>query len=94
MVRLLWLLFGMAGLGMFICYIILFVKQLQAKAFVWAVVTVVTLGLGGVVWGWMNLNKHKLRPVMFTWAVLFPLYFSLLSYLMLTGRLALVPPPQ
>ena len=68
---------AIAGLGAFICCIIVLIKQFQNAGVVHGIIGIVTCGIWTFIWGWMNSGKLNLRNLMLAWTVLWILSFAL-----------------
>jgi hypothetical protein len=59
-----------AGLGSFICFIIVLIKQFQNAGVVHGIIGIITCGIWTFIWGWMNAGRLNLRNIMMIWTVL------------------------
>ena len=66
-----------AGLGSFICFIIVLIKQFQNAGVVHGIIGIVTCGIWTFIWGWLNAGKLNLRNIMLIWTVLWILAIAL-----------------
>jgi hypothetical protein len=61
---------SLVGLGSFVCWIMVLIKQFQSGSVVHGIIGIVTCGLWTFIWGWMNAGKLALKNLMLIWTVL------------------------
>jgi hypothetical protein len=85
---------SIAGLGLFVCQIIVVIKMAQTEGALKAVLGFFC-GLYAYIWGWMNSNKLNLRMIMLIWTasiVLFAVFYALIfASLAASGALETLP---
>ena len=65
-----WILAMLAGLGSFICFIMVLIKQFQDAGAVHGIIGIVTCGIWTFIWGWMNATRLNIKNLMLAWTVL------------------------
>ncbi|HEX5732885.1 MAG TPA: hypothetical protein VF131_08625 [Blastocatellia bacterium] len=65
------------GLGAFIIFIMVLIKQFQNAGPVHGIIGIITCGIWTFIWGWMNASKLGIKNLMLTWTALWILYFVL-----------------
>ena len=80
-----WILAMLVGLGVFICFIMVLIKQFQDAGAVHGIIGIVTCGIWTFIWGWMNAQRLNIRNLMLIWSVLWVIYLVLCF----TGAVAL-----
>lgn len=60
----------LVGLGCFICWIIVLIKQFQNAGVVHGIIGIITCGIWTFIWGWMNANNLGIKNIMMIWSVL------------------------
>ena len=68
---------AVAGLGSFICFIIVLIKQFQNGGLVHGIIGIITCGIWTFIWGWMNAGRLNMRNLMLAWTVLWILALAL-----------------
>ena len=58
---------AVCGLGAFICFIIVLIKQFQDGGIVHGIIGIVTCGIWTFIWGWMNSSRLNIRNLMLAW---------------------------
>ena len=61
------------GLGSFICFIIVLIKQFQEGGVVHGIIGIITCGIWTFIWGWMNSSRLNIRNLMMAWTALWVL---------------------
>ena len=65
-----WILAMLCGLGSFICFIMVLIKQFQDAGAVHGIIGIITCGIWTFIWGWMNATRLNIRNLMLAWTVL------------------------
>jgi hypothetical protein len=65
------------GLGSFVCWILVLIKQFQNAGAVHGIIGIVTCGLWTLIWGWMNATKLNIQKLMLIWTVIIVVYIVL-----------------
>jgi hypothetical protein len=60
----------LVGLGCFICWIIVLIKQFQNAGPIHGIIGIITCGIWTFIWGWMNASNLNIRNIMLIWTVL------------------------
>jgi hypothetical protein len=66
------------GLGSFILFIMVLIKQFQNAGPVHGIIGIITCGIWTFIWGWMNASKLGIKNLMLIWTALWVLYIVLL----------------
>ena len=66
------------GLGTFIIFIMVLIKQFQNAGPVHGIIGIVTCGIWTFIWGWMNAGRLGIKNLMLIWTGLWILYIVLL----------------
>ena len=61
---------GLAGLGAFVCFIIVLVKQFQEAGIIHGIIGIITCQIWTFIWGWINSGRFAIRNLMLAWTVL------------------------
>jgi Na+/H+ antiporter NhaC len=64
----------LVGLGSFICFIIVLIKQFQNAGAIHGIIGIITCGIWTLIWGWMNAGKLGIKNIMMIWTVLIIIY--------------------
>lgn len=59
------------SLGVFVCFIIVLIKQFQTGGAVHGIIGIITCSIWTFIWGWMNSSKAGIKNIMLIWTVLF-----------------------
>ena len=66
------------GLGSFILFIMVLIKQFQNAGPVHGIIGIITCGIWTFIWGWMNAGKLGIKNLMLIWTALWIIYIVLL----------------
>jgi hypothetical protein len=66
------------GLGSFILFIMVLIKQFQTAGPVHGIIGIITCGIWTFIWGWMNAGNLGIKNLMLIWTALWILYIVLL----------------
>lgn len=55
-----------AGLGSFVCFIIVLIKLFQTEGPLYGILGLIC-GLYTLIWGWMNADKQNIKNIMLIW---------------------------
>ena len=66
------------GLGSFILFIMVLIKQFQNAGPVHGIIGIITCGIWTFIWGWMNAGRLGIKNLMLIWTVLWIIYIVLL----------------
>jgi hypothetical protein len=58
---------GLVGLGSFVCFIMVLIKQFQDAGPMHGIIGIVTCGLWTLIWGWMNSTRLGIKNLMMAW---------------------------
>jgi hypothetical protein len=58
---------SVAGLGAFVVWIMVLIKQFQTAGPVHGIIGIVTCGIWTFIWGWMNASKLMIKNLMLIW---------------------------
>lgn len=64
----------LVGLGSFICFIIVLIKQFQNAGAIHGIIGIITCGIWTLIWGWMNATKLGIKNIMMIWTLLIIIY--------------------
>jgi hypothetical protein len=56
-----------AGLGAFVCWIMVLIKQFQDSGPLHGIIGIVTCGIWTYIWGWIHSGRLGLRNMMLIW---------------------------
>lgn len=70
------------GLGSFICFIMVLIKQFQNGGVVHGIIGIITCGIWTLIWGWMNADKLNIKNLMMIWT---PLYVGCIILNVISG---------
>lgn len=65
----------LCGLGSFICFIIVLIRQFREAGVVHGIIGIITCSIWTFIWGWMNSGKLGIRNIMLIWTALLILYW-------------------
>jgi hypothetical protein len=60
----------LCGIGSFVCFIIVLIKQFQNAGAVHGIIGIVTCGIWTLIWGWMNATQLNIKNIMMIWTLL------------------------
>src|SRR5688572_22080539 len=63
----------LAGIGTFICFIIVLIKLFQQKGALHGILGLIC-GIYTFIWGWMNATRLNIKNVMLAWTILLVVY--------------------
>jgi hypothetical protein len=58
---------GLVGLGSFVCFIMVLIKQFQDAGPMHGIIGIVTCGIWTLIWGWMNSTRLGIKNLMMAW---------------------------
>jgi hypothetical protein len=61
------LLGGIAGLGSFVCFVIVLIKLFQEKGVLHGILGIITCGIYPFIWGWINAGRLNVQTIMMVW---------------------------
>ena len=64
------LLISILGLGCFVCFILVLVKQFQRAGPVNGIIGIVTCGIWTFIWGWLKADVENIKKLMSIWSLL------------------------
>jgi uncharacterized membrane protein YhhN len=67
----------LVGLGSFICFIMILIKQFQTAGAVHGIIGIITCGIWTFIWGWMNANNLNIKNIMMIWTLLIVVTFAI-----------------
>jgi uncharacterized membrane protein len=60
----------LVGLGWFICFIMVLIKQFQNAGAVHGIIGIITCSVWTFIWGWMNASNLNIKNIMMIWTLL------------------------
>ena len=77
------LLNSIAGLGCFVCFVLVLIKQFQREGPVQGIMGIVTCGIWTFIWGWLNARLENINGLMSLWSflVIIEIILNILGFL-------------
>ena len=60
----------LAGIGSFICFIMVLIRQFRDAGAVHGIIGIITCGIWTFIWGWINAGRLAIRNIMLIWTIL------------------------
>ena len=64
------LLSAIVGLGSFIIFILVLIRQFREAGALHGIIGIITCGIWTFIWGWMNAGRLNIRNLMLIWTAL------------------------
>jgi hypothetical protein len=58
---------GLVGLGSFVCFVMVLIKQFQDAGPMHGIIGIVTCGIWTLIWGWMNGTRLGIKNLVMAW---------------------------